>query len=387
MGESAPRGAGDVLSVLRDGTARTKAELCGITGLSRGTLSSRVDSLLSANLVKRASSATSSGGRPASRLVFNPLAGCVLAIDLGATHASIAVTDLSANILASSTMAVSISDGPEDVLGMLFREGRALLESNSSLRLAGVGIGIPGPVEHTTGLPISPPIMPGWDRFDIPALVHAEFGVRGFIDNDVNVLALGERALVWPAVDELVFVKVSTGVGAGILSRGEIHRGAQGSAGDIGHVQVPRNSQSARPLDDERDLEALASAPAIAASLRAEGVPAVDGASVVELARAGDRTTITALRQAGRELGEVLATLVNIVNPSVLVLGGSLAGAGEHLLAGVREVVYRRSIPLSTHDLRIVQSRAEDSAGMLGAAIMVIEQVLSPAAVDSFVKA
>ena len=251
-----------------------------------------------------------------------------------------------ASILIADTHPLDIADGPEPVLDTVIAESAALLEKLgiAASQVVGVGIGVPGPVEHSTGRPTNPPIMPGWDRFDVPHYVQRTFDVPVLVDNDVNILALGEQALSWPGVADLIFVKVSTGIGAGIISGGALQRGAQGSAGDMGHVQVPYSHDSPRPPGDQRDLEAIASGTAIAADLRAQGIEAAGSSDVVALVRAGHPAAITATRQAGREVGEVLATVVNMLNPSVIVIGGSVASAGEHLLAGVREVVYRRSI-------------------------------------------
>jgi len=306
-------------------------------------------------------------------------------VDLGATHVTVAIADLGGDILASRTRPQDIAEGPEPVLDGALADAQALLRDLDATadRLVGVGIGVPGPVEHSTGRPTNPPIMPGWDRFDVPAYVQRTFSVPVLVDNDVNILALGEQAVSWPDVDDLVFVKVSTGIGAGIISGGRLQRGAQGSAGDMGHVQVPYSRDSPRPPGDERDLEAIASGTAIAAELRAQGVDARASSDVVALVRLGDPAAVAATRQAGREVGEVLATVVNMLNPSLIVVGGSIAHAGEHLLAGVREVVYRRSIPLATQHLGIVQSQAGETAGVRGAAIMVTQHVLDPAHVDA----
>ncbi|MCT1363169.1 MULTISPECIES: ROK family transcriptional regulator [unclassified Microbacterium] len=381
-------GTGEIFQILRDGHARTKAELAALTGLARSTVASRVDALLAADLLRPAGEAVSTGGRPPARVAFNPRAGLVLAVDLGATHATVAVADLAGVILDARTRAIDIGDGPEALLDAILAEGSALLEATAGgLPLVGVGIGVPGPVEHSTGRPTNPPIMPGWDRFDVPGYVQRTFDVPVLVDNDVNILALGEQATSWPRVDDLVFVKVSTGIGAGIIAGGQLQRGAQGSAGDMGHVQVPMSAGSARQPGDERDLEALASGSALAVALRAEGHDVHTASDVVGLVRAGNAAAIEATRQAGRDVGEVLATVVNLLNPSIIVLGGSIARAGEHLLAGVREVVYRRSIPLATQHLAIVQSQAGDRAAVLGAAIMVAREVLSPANVDRYVAA
>lgn len=380
-------GAGEIFQILRDGTARTKAELAAITGLARSTVALRVDALLAADLLRPAGEAVSTGGRPPARLAFNSRAGVVLAVDLGATHATIAVADLAGVILDSRTRTIDIADGPESLLDVILADGATLLETPTAggIPLLGIGIGVPGPVEHSTGRPTNPPIMPGWDRFDVPGYVQRTFDVPVLVDNDVNILALGEHATMWPHVDDLIFVKVSTGIGAGIIAGGQLQRGAQGSAGDMGHVQVPSGAGSTREPGDERDLEALASGSALATALRDAGHEAHSPADVIDLVRSGNAAAIEATRQAGRDVGEVLATVVNLLNPSIIVLGGSIARAGEHLLAGVREVVYRRSIPLATQHLAIVQSQAGDRAAVLGAAIMVAREVLSPANVDRYV--
>lgn len=381
-------GTGEIFQILRDGHARTKAELAALTGLARSTVASRVDALLAADLLRPAGEAVSTGGRPPARVAFNPRAGLVLAVDLGATHATVAVADLAGVILDARTRTIAIADGPEALLDAILAEGTELLAATADgLPLVGVGIGVPGPVEHSTGRPTNPPIMPGWDRFDIPGYVQRTFDVPVLVDNDVNILALGEQATSWPRVDDLIFVKVSTGIGAGIIAGGQLQRGAQGSAGDMGHVQVPLSADSRREPGDERDLEALASGSALAIALRADGHEVHGASDVVDLVRAGHPAAIEATRQAGRDVGEVLATVVNLLNPSIIVLGGSIARAGEHLLAGVREVVYRRSIPLATQHLAIVQSQGGDRAAVLGAAIMVAREVLSPANVERYVAA
>lgn len=382
-------GTGEIFQILRDGHARTKAELAALTGLARSTVALRVDALLAADLLRPAGEAASTGGRPPARVAFNPRAGLVLAVDLGATHATVAVADLAGVILDARTRTIDIGDGPETLLDTILSDGTALLDLPvaSGLPLLGIGIGVPGPVEHSTGRPTNPPIMPGWDRFDVPGYVQQTFDVPVLVDNDVNILALGEQATSWPRVNDLIFVKVSTGIGAGIIAGGQLQRGAQGSAGDMGHVQVPSGAGSAREPGDERDLEALASGSALAVALHAAGNDVQSASDVVDLVRAGNAAAIEATRQAGRDVGEVLATVVNLLNPSIIVLGGSIARAGEHLLAGVREVVYRRSIPLATQHLAIVQSQAGDRAAVLGAAIMVAREVLSPANVDRYVAA
>jgi predicted NBD/HSP70 family sugar kinase len=268
-------------------------------------------------------------------------------------------------------------------------EADALLAELGRTRrdLIGVGIGLPGPVQFSTGRPVNPPIMPGWDGFDVPGWVRGHLDVPVLVDNDVNIMALGERSFAWPGVDHFLFVKVATGIGSGIISGGRLQRGAQGIAGDIGHVQVPRGAGIACHCGNVGCLEAVASGPAIAAALRREGHDVAGGAEVIDLVRAGDIDAIQAVRQAGRDIGEVLTACVNMINPSTIAIGGSMAQAGEHLIAGVREVVYSRSMPLATEHLSIVQSRSGEKAAVIGASMLAIHHALSPAAIDELAAA
>ena len=377
--------AGDLLQLLLDGTPRTRAELAVLTGLARSTIAMRVDSLMASGFISAVGEAASSGGRPPSRFAFNPTARLVLAVDLGASHCAIAVTTLSGTVLASLRAEIAIDAGPGPVLDLVIDRARHLLDSlgDGRAELCGIGIGLPGPVEHTTGRPANPPIMPGWHDFDVPGYVQRAFDVPVLVDNDVNIMALGEQRTQWPAQNDLLFIKVATGIGAGIIGNGQLQRGALGAAGDLGHVRVARGSQVICRCGNIGCLEALAGAPAIAAALTASGAGDVRTGDIVALVERGDPDAVAALRQAGRDLGEVLATCVSLLNPSVIVLGGSLANAGDHLLAGVREVVYHRSLPLATAHLTIVRSRAADDAGILGASMLVVQQVLSADAIES----
>jgi predicted NBD/HSP70 family sugar kinase len=276
----------------------------------------------------------------------------VLAVDIGASHVRIAVSDLAGRPLRENSAAIAVAEGPDAVLDWVIEAGDALVSdaARSLSDLLAIGVGLPGPVEYSSGRPINPPIMPGWDRFDVRGRLQAHFDVPVLVDNDVNIMALGEREVAWPDVDHLIFVKVATGIGSGVISGGILQRGAQGIAGDIGHVQVSRGAEVPRHRGNRGCLEA-----------------------------------IQAVRQPGRDLGEVLTACVSLINPSVIVIGGSMAQAGEHLIAGVREVVYTRSMPLATQHLQITQSTAGPDAAVLGASMLAIHHALSPARVDAMV--
>ena len=209
----------------------------------------------------------------------------MLAVDIGATHVRLAVTDLAATVLADETVDLDIALGPDAVLGWVIEHGRALVTATGRTPsdLAGVGIGVPGPVEHATGRPTNPPIMPGWDGFDVPRFVLDALGpVAVVVDNDVNIMAIGEHAMRFADVDHLMFVKVATGIGSGIISDGALRRGAQGAAGDLGHIQVPHDVDAVCRCGNVGCLEAVASGPAIAGRLRAAGVDAVTSHDVVD---------------------------------------------------------------------------------------------------------
>jgi predicted NBD/HSP70 family sugar kinase len=377
-------GPGSLLQLFLDGSAHTKAQLTRTTGLSRSTVSSRIDVLVRKGLLKPAGEAASSGGRPPAQIEFNRRAKIVISADLGVTHGVVALSDLGGEILAMTQEKIRIADGPELVLDWLVTCARKLLAEGGYAEeaVAGIGVGVPGPVEFITGRPTNPPLMPSWEGFSIPDYLRESFDLPVLVDNDVNILALGEQAMLWPNIDDLVFIKVATGIGAGIISGGALQRGARGTAGDLGHVLVPYSRNSPRDPKDERDLEAIASGTAIAAWLTTKGIAAKTSEDVVELVRGGNVEAIQATRQAGREIGEVLAILVNTLNPSTIVIGGSIAASGEELLAGIREVIYHRSTPLATQNLSIVQSQAGYAGGVLGAAIMVIQRVLSVEAVN-----
>ena len=382
-------GAAWLLRMLRDGVPRTRSEIADITGLARSTVAQRVDALLSSDLVGPAGEGRSTGGRPPARFAFNPLARIVLAADIGATHIHLAVTDLGANVLAEYRESLDIALGPETVLSRVVEHGRRLISEagRQPAELAGIGIGLPGPVEHATGKPISPPIMPGWDGFDVPGFMQAEFGRVTVVDNDVNIMALGEHFSIYPDVANLVFVKVATGIGSGIIIDGALRRGTQGAAGDLGHLHVPHDEPALCHCGNIGCLEAVASGDAVAAKLRTLGVDAHTSADVVRLVKSGSVDAIPLVRDAGRLIGEVLASVVSLLNPSVIVVGGPLADAGEGLLAGVREVVYRRSLPLATQHLRIVPSQVGPRSGAVGAAVEVIEHVLDPDHISSLLQA
>jgi glucokinase-like ROK family protein len=378
-----PDRPGDLLRLIRTGRARTRGELGEVTGLARSTVAQRIDSLIEAGLVVEVGGAPSTGGRPPSLLGFNAEAGVILAADLGATHSRVAVCNLLAESLAETTAEVDINEGPDVVLGWLMETFDGLLDEirRSPSEVRGIGIGVPGPVDYTLGMAVNPPIMAGWHLHPIKDGFAKRYDAPVLVDNDVNIMALGEYWVMEPKVDDFVFVKVGTGIGSGLILGGELHRGANGAAGDIGHVRATSDDVVCR-CGNNGCLEASAGGAALAARLRDSGLDASGGRDVVRLVESGNEKATRAVRQAGRLIGQVLASMVNLLNPSLIMIGGDLARAEQQLLAGIREVVYQRSTTLSTTDLTIAVSTLGDRAGVIGAAAMAVDQILTPHAID-----
>jgi predicted NBD/HSP70 family sugar kinase len=376
--------AGGLLQLIREEVAVTRADLARVTGLARSTVAQRVDTLLAKGLVHDTGGSVSTGGRPPAVLAFNRDAGVVLVGDLGATHARLAVSDLGGTPLAERAANLDIALGPERVLEWVDERFAELLHEvgRAAADVRGIGVGVPGPVEFDSGRPVNPPIMPGWDDFPIPEWFAGRYGAPVLVDNDVNIMARGEHRMHWRDTEHLLLIKVGTGIGCGIVADGHIHRGARGAAGDIGHIRATRDEDVVCRCGNIGCLEAIAGGQALADRLAAQGAAATQSRDVVQLVRSGHAGAIRMVRDAGRTLGEVLAGTVNFFNPAVIVIGGDIAEAHAQLLAGVREGIFSRSLPLATRDLRIVPSRLGDRAGVTGAATMVIEHVLSPDAVD-----
>jgi predicted NBD/HSP70 family sugar kinase len=386
---TSPTGAGRVLSLIRDGEAVTRADLARRTGLARSTVAQRVEALLAHQLVYEAGGSASTGGRPPTVLAFNRSAGVVLVADLGATHSRLAVSDLAGAPLSERAYDTDVARAPEEVLGWVHERFGTLLEEigRDPDDVRGIGIGVPAPVAFSRGEPVAPPMMPGWDGFSIPGWFSRHYDAPVLVDNDVNIMALGEHWTHWRDTEHLLYVKIGTGIGCGIVSGRRIHRGAQGAAGDIGHVRLAGHHDVICRCGNPGCLEAVAGGRALAAKLDEAGLEARRSGDVVRLVKAGEPLALQAVREAGRCLGEVLAECINFFNPGAIVLGGDLAEAHQQLLAGVREVSFGRSLPMATRDLRLGCSQLGDRAGVIGAAIMVIEHVLAPETVDRAIQA
>ena len=383
-----------VLDEIRLGRSSSRSELVERTGLGRAIVARRVGELIDRGLITEGTVGRSTGGRPPRQLAFRADAGHVLVADLGATSIGVALTDLSGRILGHYTEPADVNTGPEVVLGRVEELFAELQRTTRRIpgTVWGVGVGVPGPVEVASGRPISPPIMPGWDGYPIRERFSARYGAPVWVDNDVNVLALGEsRSGVAAGHRDVVVIKIGTGIGAGIVVDGRIHRGAKGSAGDVGHIHVQAGREVTCRCGMNGCLEAFAGGAALARDAeaaaregRSEFLSALldqkgflDAADVAVASKHGDPVAIELITEAGRLIGQMLTGIVNFFNPSLIVIGGGVAGAGDLLLATIRQAIYRRSLPLATRDLVVRRSELDDRAGVIGAATMAANELFA----------
>ena len=378
--------AGSILELVRSGQVRTRRELQDVTGLSRSTLALRMTQLVRAGYLREIGQIAGSTGRPAKIVSFDEARQLVLAVDLGATHAHLALIDAGGTVLMEASSELKIDAGPDDVLrNVTKRLSELTARSGRDLeRVAGVGVGIPGPVRFSTQRANQPPLMPGWHDYPVAARLSEMLGVPAFVDNDANLMGLGETRARYPESPSLLFVKVGTGIGAGVILHGQPERGIAGGAGDIGHIRIaPAGEGRLCTCGAMGCLATEASGGAIARQLTEAGVPAHSTLDVARLLTAGDSLAIDLVRRAGHLLGGVLATSVALLNPEVLVLGGVIAATGNEFIDAVRESIFERTVPLATRELVIASSALGAEAAVQGARHLVIDQIFSAQAVDA----
>ena len=379
-----------VLRLLRDEGPRSRAELGDAVELSRSRLAVELERLVRLGLVETGGLAASRGGRRSS-IVKIARETRFLGIDIRATSINVAITDGELRVLSNVAEPMDIRQGPEVVIGSVLKLVGKLRADDVAPGFVGAAVGVPGPVSFREGVPVSPPIMPGWNLFPVRDTFAAELGCPVLVDNDVNIMALGEKhAGIARSVDDFLFVKIGTGIGCGIVVGGEVYRGVSGSAGDIGHIRVDDSGPTCL-CGNTGCLEAFFSGAALArdalAAARSERseelarqlkrTETLTAADVAAAATAGDPVAVGMIRDGGRRVGQVLAGLVSFFNPGLVVIGGGVAGIGHALLAEIRSVVYARSLPLATGNMPIVLSELGGEAGVVGAARLISDQVFS----------
>ena len=379
-----------LLRLLRDEGPRSRAELGDAVHLSRSKVAVELDRLLEQGLIENAGLAASRGGRRSSIVQLASDLRFV-SVDIGATSVDVALTNGVLEILAHVSEPLDVRQGPHVVLERALDLVGKLRAGDAKLEIHGAGVGVPGPVSFSDGVPVAPPIMPGWDRFPVRELLSQALGCPVLVDNDVNIMAVGEKhAGVARSADDFLFVKIGTGIGAGVVVDGGVYRGVDGSAGDIGHIGVDEagpqcSCGNTGCLEAYFGGAALARDAAVAAragtsELLAERLHQTGQLTALDVgaaAAAGDPAAIRLIRDGGQRVGRVLAGLVSFFNPGLVVIGGGVAGLGHTLLAEIRAVVYRRSLPLATGNLPIVLSELGNEAGVIGAARMITDHVFS----------
>ncbi|MGA8211552.1 MAG: ROK family protein [Nocardioidaceae bacterium] len=380
-----PATAGDVFSLIRDGRAVTRSDVGRLTGLSRTAVAARLSVLLDSGLVVEAGDGTSTGGRPAGRLRFNRDAGVVLAAAIGRSRTQLGVCDLDGGVLATLDLEQEVGPGAAELLPRVVDGLATLLERTG--RPAGsvraVGLSIPGSVDFARGASLDSPAMTGWEGIELAPHLRGLVGQAPvFVDNDANVMALSERRGHLERYRDLLFVKASTGLGVGIVSAGQVLRGARGAAGEIGHTRTPAAEGLPCRCGDTGCVETLAGGWALVQAARERGRHVDHVRDLVAQANRGDAEARHAVREAGRRLGEPLAVAVNLLNPEAVVVGGDLAGAYELFVAGLRESVYSQASAPATRELRIVPVTHGEQSGVVGCAAMAVSEILDSVAVD-----
>jgi predicted NBD/HSP70 family sugar kinase len=382
---SALTSAGDIYGLIRERRDITRTEIGQLTGLSRTAVSARVAALAAHGLVVERELAPSTGGRPASFVTFNADGGVVLSAAIGRSRTRLAVCNLAGDILAATDIDQEPGLRPDDLMPDIVKRFDALLDDSAHRddKMYGVGVSLPGTVDRERGCSLDSPIMSGWDGVPLPPYFAELTDAPVILDNDANVITLAERRGDRRAFDDVLVLKASTGLGAGIIAGGVLQRGAVQAAGEFGHSKTPAAAGVPCRCGDTGCLEAIAGGWAIVRALQADGRTVGHLRDVVELANSGDADARRMIRDSGRHVGEVLAAAVNLLNPAVLVVAGDMAGAYDIFVAGLRETLYGNATALATRVLQVVPSTYGDRSGVIGSATMVLDDVLSPAAIDA----
>jgi predicted NBD/HSP70 family sugar kinase len=301
----------------------------------------------------------------------------------------VALANLAGDLLADEVLAVNVEAGPETIMEWALTNLERMLASvpkKHKKRLA-IVVGLPGPVDFTTGAVVSPPIMGNWQDFDVRGFITARINAPVIIDNDVNLIALAEQRLAHPNSRVLMVIKLGTGVGGGLVIDGQVLRGARGAAGDIGHTQSTRAHGALCRCGHTGCVEAAAGGWALVQELSDRGLEVTNVSDVAQLVRDGDPIATSHVRAAAKAVALAAAQAVSLLNPDTLVIAGEMLGAGDAVLAQIREGVYQYSLPLATHDLTLVPSNLGSLVGLKGGAQLGIDYLLGTVTIPQLTKA
>jgi predicted NBD/HSP70 family sugar kinase len=365
-----------VVDELRNHGTLSRADLARVLGLSPTTITAVVADLLERRLVvEEAASAGPSGrGRPPVLLRLDPSAGGALGIDFGHSHLRVAVADLSRTVLAEHSMELNVDTAAEASLDAAeAMVGEVLTEAGMDRgRIVGAGVGLPGPIDAETGTVGSSVILPAWVGLRPAEELERRLGVDVKVDNDANLGALGEVSFgAGQGFGDVVYVKVASGIGTGLVLGGRLYHGAAGLAGELGHVHVREHGHVCR-CGNRGCLETVAAVGAVLAALRPAHDDSLDFPAVLDLIARGDLGARRVVADAGRAIGRVLADLCNGLNPAAIIVGGELSAAGAPLLDGIRESVDRYAQPAIADAVEITAGALGERAEVLGALATII---------------
>jgi len=372
----------------------SRADLADKMGLTRAAVSLIVNDLLDTGVIQEAEIRSVPSGRPPVTLEINPKLGLVGAIDMGASHMSIAVADFTARILQEFEVPMDIKNGPKACLAEANEQLLKLLESQglSISNISAVGVGVPGPVITEAGMVVAPPIMPGWDRYPIRATLEKKWNCPVTLNNDAELGALGEWAYgAGRGEKNIAYIKVGSGIGAGLILNQQIYGGTRGAAGEIGHLTIDENGPLCN-CGNHGCLEAFASGHAIAQQghllvqsgkrtlLSDLGTEKITAHEVAEAARRGDLHAQEILRRSGTFIGIAIAGLINLFNPSIVIIGGGVAQVGDLLTAPIRQAVRERAMRASEQSVRITTAMLGRRSLLMGATVQAINVAIHNAA-------
>lgn len=384
--------AAAVLTALRAAPAGlSRTELANALGIARATLTETLTELMEQGLIAEDEAAASTGGRPPQTYRLNPNAAYIGVLDVGGSRSRVGIANLAGELLEDAVLEINVESGPQHIMEWAVTELERMFTTYAAKKKnsprAAIVVGLPGPVDFTTGRVVSPPIMGSWQDFDVREYITARIDAPVIIDNDVNLIALAEQRISHPDSRVLMVIKLGTGIGGGLVIDGQVLRGARGAAGDIGHTQSTRAHGALCRCGHTGCVEAIAGGWALVQELTERGLEVNNVSDVARLVRDGEPIATSHVRAAAKAVALAAAQAVSLLNPDTLVIAGEMLGAGDAVLAQVREGIYQYSLPLATHDLVLVPSTLGPLVGLQGGAELGIDYLLGTVTIPQLEKA
>lgn len=384
--------AAAVLTALRaTPTGLSRTDLANALGIARATLTETLTELLELGLIAEDEATTSTGGRPPQTYRLNPQAAHIGVLDVGGSRSRVGIANLAGELLEDAVLEINVESGPQKIMEWAVTELERMFTTHATRKMSSprmaIVVGLPGPVDFSTGRVVSPPIMGSWQDFDVRGYITARIDAPVIIDNDVNLIALAEQRISHPDSRVLMVIKLGTGIGGGLVIDGQVLRGARGAAGDIGHIQSTRAHGALCRCGHTGCVEAVAGGWALVQELTERGLNVNNVSDVAQLVRDGDPIATSHVRAAAKAVALAAAQAVSLLNPDTLVIAGEMLGAGDAVLAQVREGIYQYSLPLATHDLVLVPSTLGPLVGLQGGAELGIDYLLGTVTIPQLEKA